>query len=229
MAASPSILSRTRFARSAHGRVLMGVVGGLAERLEIEPSVARLLVILLGLAAGVGVVAYVIAWSLSTEPVEGAPPARVSARRTVAAALATLGVLLVLRGLGLWPGDVVMLPAIVAALGGGLVGDRIRAADRARARRAARIAVFGAEIGLVRLLIGGVLAVGGMLLLAGAGSFDQVRQEALSLSLALVGIVIVLGPWIGRLFEQLDTERRERIRSEERMAMAADLHDSVLQ
>jgi signal transduction histidine kinase len=156
-------------------------------------------------------------------------PAPVSARRTVAAAAASIAALITLRAMGLWPGDAVMLPAVAAALGGVLLGERFRAAERGRASSAARRAVFGERIGPLRVLIGGVLAVGGMLLLAGAGSFAQIRQEALSVSLALVGIVIVLGPWFGRLLDQLDAERRERIRSEERTAMAADLHDSVLQ
>lgn len=229
MAASLSSLPRPRFARSAHGRMVTGVVGGLAERLEIEPSVARLLTILLALAGGVGLIAYLVAWSLSTEPQEGPPPAPVSARRTAAAASAVLGVLVALRHVGLWPGDAIMLPALAAALGGVLLGERFRSAERGRARSAARRAVFGERVGPVRVIVGGVLAVGGMLLLAGAGSFAQIRQEALSVSLALVGIVIVLGPWFGRVLDQLDQERRERIRSEERTAMAADLHDSVLQ
>jgi signal transduction histidine kinase len=122
-----------------------------------------------------------------------------------------------------------MVPAMAAALGGGLLGSRLPASDRARARRAALQAMFGANTWPLRLLVGGVLAAGGVLLLAGAGTWDQVRHQALSVVLAVVGLAIVLGPWLGRLMEQLDQERRERIRSEERAAMAAHLHDSVLQ
>src|SRR5215471_2827374 len=124
MAASLTSLPRPRFARSAHGRMLTGVVGGLAERFEVEPSVARLLTILLALAGGVGLIAYLVAWSLSTEPQEGPAPAPVSARRTAAAASAVLGVLVALRHVGLWPGDAIMLPAVAAALGGVLLGER---------------------------------------------------------------------------------------------------------
>src|SRR5207237_559230 len=44
-----------------------------------------------------------------------------------------------------------------------------------------------------------------------------------------LGLGLVLGPWIYELFRQLASERRQRIRSEERAEVAAHLHDSVLQ
>jgi signal transduction histidine kinase len=229
MAASLPVLPRPRFARSARSRLLTGVAGGLAERLEIDPWAARLLVVLLALAGGAGLVGYLLAWSVSTDPEEQAAPPPVNTRHTLAAAAATLAALLTLRGVGLWPGDAVMVPAMASALGGALLGSRLPASDRARARRAAIQAMFGARSWPLRLLVGGILALGGILLLAGAGTWDQVRQEARSVALALVGLTIVMGPWLGRLMEQLDQERRERIRSEERAAMAAHLHDSVLQ
>ena len=39
----------------------------------------------------------------------------------------------------------------------------------------------------------------------------------------------MFGPWLWRLADQLNTERKERIRSDERADVAAHLHDSVLQ
>ena len=47
--------------------------------------------------------------------------------------------------------------------------------------------------------------------------------------LTFIGFLIVGGPWLWSLVEDLGTERRARIRSEERAEMAAHLHDSVLQ
>jgi signal transduction histidine kinase len=41
--------------------------------------------------------------------------------------------------------------------------------------------------------------------------------------------MLLFGPWVWGLFEELTDERRARIRSEERADMAAHLHDSVLQ
>ena len=43
------------------------------------------------------------------------------------------------------------------------------------------------------------------------------------------GLALITGPWWLRLVRDLSTERRERIRNEERADIAAHLHDSVLQ
>jgi signal transduction histidine kinase len=42
-------------------------------------------------------------------------------------------------------------------------------------------------------------------------------------------MAVVFGPWVFRLANQLGSERRDHIRSEERSDLAAHLHDSVLQ
>ena len=47
--------------------------------------------------------------------------------------------------------------------------------------------------------------------------------------LALVGLALVVSPWVRSLIEDLAAERGERVRTEERADMAAHLHDSVLQ
>ena len=44
-----------------------------------------------------------------------------------------------------------------------------------------------------------------------------------------IGLGLAFGPWMYELVRQLGSERRERIRSEERAEVAAHLHDSVLQ
>jgi signal transduction histidine kinase len=44
-----------------------------------------------------------------------------------------------------------------------------------------------------------------------------------------VGVAVVLGPYAGRLLTDLRSAERERIRTEERAEIAAQLHDSVLQ
>ena len=47
--------------------------------------------------------------------------------------------------------------------------------------------------------------------------------------LTTAGFGLIFGPWLWRLADQLNTERKERIRSDERADVAAHLHDSVLQ
>jgi signal transduction histidine kinase len=221
-----------RFARSARGRLLTGVVAGLAERLEIEPFTLRLLAILLALAGGLGVVAYAVAWMLSSEPDGRAEPAPPSSRRTAAAVSASLAALLVMRDTALWPGDGLMMPVMLAASGAILLAWWHRPPDSDQTRRMASGAigaVFSGRLSPPRVLIGGVLLALGIVLPADSSAPGALGRAAQSVALALAGATIVLGPWLGRLVEQLESERRQRIRSEERAAMAAHLHDSVLQ
>ena len=77
------------------------------------------------------------------------------------------------------------------------------------------------------------LAIGAFLVLAGLAAFFAVGGVASNTPLAVVatllGLGVIVGPWLWALFRQLSEERRERIRSEEREEVAAHLHDSVLQ
>ncbi|MEZ5251912.1 MAG: ATP-binding protein, partial [Ilumatobacteraceae bacterium] len=69
------------------------------------------------------------------------------------------------------------------------------------------------------------------LLLVGAreGTSSSVRVGAIATALTVIGVVVLVGPWLTRLAQEAAAERRERIRVQEREAMAAHLHDSVLQ
>jgi signal transduction histidine kinase len=111
--------------------------------------------------------------------------------------------------------------------------DEDRARWRGFARGVAGGPVEAAQAGrvvIVRALIGGVLLVLGLaLLFASGGVLSVVGQLGLAVLATGVGVGLLLGPWIVRLWRQLSVERRERIRSEERSEMAAHLHDSVLQ
>ena len=61
------------------------------------------------------------------------------------------------------------------------------------------------------------------------GSFGLAGDVAIVSLLAVVGIGIVVGPWIYRLAADLTAERAERVRTQDRADVAAHLHDSVLQ
>ncbi|WP_132186819.1 MULTISPECIES: ATP-binding protein [Kribbella] len=58
---------------------------------------------------------------------------------------------------------------------------------------------------------------------------SMVGDVLIALLLAVIGIGVIAGPWVHRLSRDLNAERGERIRSQERADMAAHLHDSVLQ
>jgi phage shock protein C len=80
-----------RLYRSRTERVIGGVCAGLGEYFGVDPTIVRIAAVLLALANGVGVVAYVILWIIVPEegenpmnedqktedmPVESAPQAR---------------------------------------------------------------------------------------------------------------------------------------------------------
>ena len=77
---------------------------------------------------------------------------------------------------------------------------------------------------------GGLLLVVGLgVLFASGGVLSTIGGLGLAVLATGVGVALLLGPWIVRLWRDLGVERRERIRSEERSEIAAHLHDSVLQ
>ena len=55
------------------------------------------------------------------------------------------------------------------------------------------------------------------------------RDVTVAALLTVVGLAIVVGPWVFRLASDLTAERAERVRTQERADLAAHLHDSVLQ
>lgn len=211
--------------RSGLDRILTGTAGGLAERLRVDPTVVRLGFVLLTLAGGVGLLIYGAGYSVSAEPEpDGDAPDGPRRIRTVATGAIVLGSLLVLRDLGVWFGDPIVLPATLAVLGSSVLAGR---ADPTRP--------FGERAGgsvtrVIRTIVGfGMVGVGTIWLVAAAGPFT-ISFGAIVLAVAAVAFVALgLGPFVLRAFRQASRERRDRIRSEERAAVAAHLHDSVLQ
>jgi signal transduction histidine kinase len=193
----------------------------------------------LALAGGIGVLLYGVLWATTelgrTTPIEEPPPS--STQQAVALGLIVLGALLLLRLAGLWFGDAIVWPVALAGLGSALVWVRSDDADRSRWTRAtarlprAPLAAAGAgRVSPTRVIVGTVLVaagVGGFL--AANEGLQALGDLALAVTAAFGGLVLLFGPWLWRLLEQLGAERRERIRHEERAELAAHLHDSVLQ
>lgn len=211
--------------RSARDRFVTGTAGGIAERLRVDPTVIRLGFVLLTFAGGVGLLLYGVSFVVSLDPEpEMASPGAPRHMRTVATGAIVLGSLVVLRDLGLWFGDTIVMPAAVAVLGSSILGVRPDAVGRRRTRR------LGSVIGVARAVVGfGLVGVGVVWLVAAAGPFS-ISFGSIVLALAVaVALSLGVGPFVARALRQTADERRERIRSEERAAVAAHLHDSVLQ
>ncbi|MGH9086172.1 MAG: ATP-binding protein [Acidimicrobiales bacterium] len=208
-----------RLHRSADG-VVAGVCAGLGAGLGVDPTVLRLALAVLTVANGSGVILYLVALALLPSP--PAEPTATAARspsgeRAVGVALVTFGLLVVFAHLGLLLPPGVVWAAALSAVGLGLVWARTAEADRTRGL-------------LLRSAGGGLLVVVGLaVLFASGGVLSRIGQLGLAVLATSIGVAILVGPWIVSLLRDLSTERRERIRSEERSEIAAHLHDSVLQ
>ncbi|MHB8102922.1 MAG: PspC domain-containing protein [Methanosarcina sp.] len=56
-----------RLYRSKNNKIIAGVCSGIAEYFNIDPTIVRLLWLLLALSGGAGVIAYIIAWVIIPE------------------------------------------------------------------------------------------------------------------------------------------------------------------
>lgn len=227
------------FARSQTNRLVLGVAGGIAETLGVDAFLVRLAFGVLTVANGLGAVLYLVAWSLSVDTggVATVPPAqRMSGwRSTLAIGCIVLGTLLVLRDVGLWFGDTLVWPLVIAGCGSAVIWFRSDAGDRARwSAVSGRLAggpggIFSGSFSPVRVLPGGLLVLAGMTVFLFAHRSSGVAVTALlAVAVTAAGLGLILTPWILGLAREAAAERRARIRSEERAEIAAHLHDSVL-
>jgi phage shock protein PspC (stress-responsive transcriptional regulator) len=72
-----------RLHKSRSSRVLAGVCGGLAEYFAIDPTIVRLLFVLLGVFQGMGFLAYIVLWIVMPEESASDLPPRDSMRENI--------------------------------------------------------------------------------------------------------------------------------------------------
>ena len=235
----------------AHG-ILGGVCAGIGQRLGVDPLILRVAVVAASAAGGVGVALYLLGWMLLPVAAIGEarpmtrPRGATRASLQVGAGVSLLAAsfLLTLREFGLWAGDPVVFPLVLAAGGVALVWrqstQRVvspeltptpRAAQTlpappaaARTRGATRAAgVYRGGFG-VALIVGAALLV-----LQTTGALSAARDVVLATVVVVTALGLILAPFLYRLGRTLAAERAARIRSQERAEVAAHLHDSVLQ
>jgi len=162
---------RRRLYRSRTDRMLFGVAGGMADWFDLDPSVVRLVWALLILAAGIGIVLYLVAAIvIPEEPLvaSGAAASGTAASGPAASGAAATGAAATDQG------------TAAAA------GASATASDDWTARRAARRAARGEREGGGAIIFGAILiALGGWFLL---DKFVNINS-----ALLLPGVLIALG------------------------------------
>ncbi|HWW54130.1 MAG TPA: PspC domain-containing protein, partial [Acidimicrobiales bacterium] len=229
----------TALSRSRTDRVIAGVAGGIGARIGIDPLLIRLAFVVFTFAGGSGLVVYVACWLFLPREGDRHSIAQTAFRdrRHLSQALAVgsivLGLLFLLRLLGLWFNDALVWPVAIASGGMVLVwhgADEEEQSTLANAVRQLRRQGEFRRVVVLRILAGIVLVIAGVFAFAGTNNAFAAIQRGMVATLAIVGgVALIFGPWWLRLARDLAEERRERIRSEERAEMAGRVHDSVLQ
>jgi signal transduction histidine kinase len=214
-----------RLVRLSGGRVLGGVAAGLAQHLGLPVWWLRAAFLVLALSGGSGVLLYGGYWLVL--PQAGEEQGRRLDDRSwgQAAALVVLaaGLYLLLGRLTVPEGALIPITAIV--VGAAIVWRQADDARRARWRATAS----GRRGGLLAALAGVTLVVTGVAgFLASRGELQAAREGLLSTVVVVGGLALLLAPWAARTVGDLRAERLERIRSQERAELAAQVHDSVL-
>lgn len=244
---------RTARMSRSRSRIIAGVCAGFAEHTGLPVGMVRAGAVVLTVLGGGGALLYLWLWAT----VPAAPPAPEPRRRDLAAQVAagttggpgqkeptgrpadwaaSAGFAAVLAGAGLLViagilianrlgaqiPVAVVVPLIVVALGVALAWQQVGellpgAASLPAARRYANV------IGAIGLVAAGILL---LFTSTEAPSVGTMFGAAIAVLLA---VLLALAPWLVRLTRELAEEREARARETERGAIAAHLHDSVLQ
>ncbi len=242
-----------RATRDLHEPIIGGVASGLARHLALPVLWIRVGFVVTAALGGMGIAFYAGLWLLlpAGDQFETAAPGLESATRGGRRPgrirrLTDIGPILVLAVLGL--GLVFTMEALFGRgallwpITIGLVGIALlwRQADEAQRERwldtSGRINPSRVILGdggwasYARLAAGVGLIILALLLFAlRSGSVSVALDVTFAALVGVIGIGIVVGPWIFRLATELTDERAERVRTQERADVAAHLHDSVLQ
>ncbi len=227
--------------------MLAGVAVGLADAFGLDPNVVRCGFVVLTVASGLGIALYLLGWAFMRDARADAPT---RTRRpfdptaNIAFGAVVLGLTLLVRATGLWPGDIVVWPIAAVMVGLSLLALRTSSVDEAAELPAwpwlqrlppqaldAIGVLVGSRRGALARLIAGIcfVLVGIVAFVLSADSWTAFRGAAIGGIAVLAGLLMIIGPGVSRLVGAFMQERGERIRADERAEVAAHLHDSVLQ
>lgn len=222
-------------------RVVGGVCSGFATHTGLPVGAVRLVTAALAVCGGAGVLLYAWLWattpsqgpanpvplkSMLTEP-SSTPDGDALGRRApvveilLGVALLTAAGAVIAARLGADVPLEVVVPGVVVVTGAALAWRQFDALRNVRASDSSGL--------VVRALGALVLVVLGILLFFTTSSRPNVWTVLTAAVAVLLGVAVVVAPWVVRLVRDLAEERSARVREVERAEIAAHLHDSVLQ
>ena len=243
-----------RATRSSSDSYVAGVAGGLAEHLGVDAFLVRVFFVAAAVAGGFGVLLYLALWlmlpidtraevsspGLESAQRRGLRPGRTQRVRDRGPLLALAVLVVGLAGVAdlfLTSSLHLLWPVLIALLGVTVLWLQADDAQRERWRHT------GERVGIGRILLGsggpaawarlatglGLLVAALVVFAAQSGQVTVARDMVVAGILGMAGLAVTIGPWLFRLASELNDERAERIRTQERADVAAHLHDSVLQ
>ncbi len=227
--------------RDPDDRLAGGVAAGVAAWKGFNVTAVRIVFVLISLAGGWFVPVYVAGWLFIPAAGEQASigsKAGSDARGIrLAIGLASLLILVLLAASALNGGWFVgwAWPQVFSLAGLVLIWRNAPPEEQATLRRlvepletAAGSSTRG-KWSALRLVLATALLVGGVGWLFSAHKKLALLQPLGGILLVTAAIVLVLGPWWLRIARDLMLERQAKVRAEERVEIAARVHDSVLQ
>lgn len=220
-----------RLYRNASNRVLGGVAGGLADHLGVSRKLVRIAFVLLSFGGGLGIFLYGAFWIVLPTPPDARREGGLRTSIEYLVAVAAAAIVLLLNAntlpLGWW-----FIPSVLACFGAALLWRQASETERDRWWRLSRSSLSAGDtdrIGWLRIITGVSLVFAGAIFILARAGISAAGAGLAAVFVTVIGLALVTGPWWLKLVRDLSTERRERIRNEERADLAANLHDSVLQ
>ena len=205
-------------------RVVGGVAAAVAREVGVQPIVIRASFLLLALVGGWGLMLYGAIWAILVvasptrlSPYRPVPKGASLVHRHVAVAMVVVGLVIAFLPLTsdvfgnvVWPVGFVLLGALIAWSRGH--------------RDEGGLSTIARTVAGLTVAIGGVLAFAALRF----NPLDAIIAVIVAVTVA-TGLGVVAAPSLVRLAQDLDEERQQRVRADERARISAHLHDSVLQ
>jgi signal transduction histidine kinase len=229
--------------RGRENCILGGVCGGFATRLGIRERNIRIIFALLTLVFGLGILLYMTFWLVITRSgeehsiIQQIFQNRREAQFVLVGFIGTLVLIIALQSTGSQTSDGFGWPLLLSVFAGFAVWRGASTDERNHLTEFFNSApIIGGAFSksrkgiVVRVIVGVALIIFGLDRLNHLGGVWGSAGSAIVGTLILVfGVLVLLAPWWLQNVRELTSERRERVRIEERATLAAHLHDSVLQ